>query len=259
MPLTGKVVAITGASSGIGAEMARLFAASGAKVIMLARSKEKLTLLKQQFDGDVVPLYFDVTDSEMIQTTVEEWHRSHKPIDIWINNAGFARFERFQKADIASFEQMMNVNYMGVVRCTHAVLPFMLERNQGHVINIASMAGKIGTSKSTGYSATKHAVLGFTNSLRQELSDTGVKISAVNPGPVKTPFFDLADPDGEYLKNLPKWFVLTPEKVAQSVLHMIVRGKRESNIPRIGSWAVTLFLLFPGLFEKIAGKVMDRK
>lgn len=86
------------------------------------------------------------------------------------------------------FDDMMDVNYMGIVRCTKAVVPHMLERGSGQIVNVASMAGKIGTAKSVAYTATKHAVLGFTNALRQELRKSGIIVSAVNPGPIATDF-----------------------------------------------------------------------
>src|SRR5690606_14399525 len=135
-------------------------------------------------------------------------------------NAGFGIFETFRDAPLDHFEAMMDTNYMGTVRCTKAVLPSFLARGAGHIVNVASIAGKLGTPKSTGYTATKHAVLGFTNALRLELRGTGVTVSAVNPGPIDTPFFEIADPDGGYVRNV-RWFMLKPEKVAARIVKVI--------------------------------------
>src|SRR5690606_13325587 len=106
------------------------------------------------------------------------------------------------------------------------------ERGSGAIVNIASIAGKMATAKSAAYSATKHAVLGFTNALRQELHGTGVRVMAVNPGPVATGFFDVADPGGEYANRVSR-FMVTPERVARAALDGLARGKAEVNVP---SW-----------------------
>jgi short-subunit dehydrogenase len=150
------------------------------------------------------------------------------------------------------------VNDFGTVRCTKAVLPHMLEARSGHIVNIASMAGKIGSAKSSGYSATKHAVLGFTNCLRQELVGTGVGLTAINPGPIDTPFFDRADPSGNYVKNV-SWFMLKPEKVAAEVIDAIERGIAEKNLPILASIGVKFAQLFPRTFDKLAYKVLNKK
>lgn len=188
-PLSGKIVWITGASSGIGAAMAREFAALGAVPILTARSEEKLRQISSGIAGEHNWLPLDVTSADDVGRVALEIVKQYGRIDILVNNAGYGVFETFVEASLATIEDMMDVNYMGTVRCTKAALPYMLKAGSGHIVNIASMAGKIGSAKSSGYSATKHAVLGFTNCLRQELIGTGVHISAVNPGPVDTPFF----------------------------------------------------------------------
>lgn len=109
-------------------------------------------------------------------------------IDILLNNAGYGKFAGFTEMEAQEFDDMMDVNYMGIVRCTKAVVPHMLQRGSGQIVNVASMAGKIGTARSVAYTATKHAVLGFTNALRQELRKSGITVSAVNPGPIATDF-----------------------------------------------------------------------
>lgn len=257
--LNGQVIAITGASSGIGADLARLLAARGARVLLMARSESKLTALAEEI-GDAAEMYvLDVTSDKQVTETMEKALRRHRRIDVLVNNAGYGEFKTFLETGVEDFQGMMDVNFMGTVRCTKAVLPAMLREKSGQIVNVASMAGKVGSAKSTAYSATKHAVLGFTNSLRQELAGTGIVVSAVNPGPVDTPFFDRADPSGTYRANLPGWFMLSPEAAAGAVLEAILRKKREINVPRMANAGVRLFLLFPGLFDRLAGRFLNRK
>ena len=106
------------------------------------------------------------------------------------------------------------------------------ESKSGHIINIASQAGKIATPKSSVYSATKHAVLGYTNSLRMELSDFQIKVTAVNPGPIGTDFFTIADESGTYAKSVQR-YILKPEYVAKKVVDAMLTSTREINLPRL--------------------------
>jgi short-subunit dehydrogenase len=147
---------------------------------------------------------------------------------------------------------------MGTVRCTKAVLPHMLHAGSGHIVNIASMAGKVASAKSSGYTATKHAVLGFTNSLRLELVGTGVSLSAINPGPINTPFFDRADPGGTYVKNI-AWFMLQPEKVVSAIIAAIEHNKDEKNLPRIAGIGIVFAQLFPRIFDWISHRMLNKK
>jgi short-subunit dehydrogenase len=257
--LNGKIAVITGASSGIGALMAQQLSLQGAVPILMARSEEKLSEVAKSLNGRPHAVYrLDVTASEQVVDVMQQVFDRYGRIDILINNAGYGVFDTFVDASLDEIESMMNVNYMGTVRCTKAVLPHMLKAGSGHIVNIASMAGKIGSAKSTGYSATKHAVLGFTNSLRQELTGTGVYLTAINPGPVDTPFFDKADPTGNYVKNI-QWFMLKPEQVAGKVLRAIERRIPEIDMPFMAGLGVKMFQLFPRAFDKVAGKMLNKK
>lgn len=256
--LSGKIVWITGASSGIGAEMAREFARLGAIPVLTARSEEKLRRIAADISGEHDWQVLDVTSAQDVERVAAYILGKYGTIDILVNNAGYGVFEMFKDTPLAAFEDMMNVNYMGMVRCTKAALPHMLKNGKGHIVNIASMAGKIGSAKSAGYSATKHAVLGFTNCLRQELIGTGVHITAINPGPIDTPFFDRADPTGTYVNNV-KWFMLKPAQVVQAVIRSIVRKRPEIDLPFVAGFSVKMYQLFPRLFDKIAFRLLNRK
>ena len=239
MNIMNKVVLITGASSGIGAVMAQQFAAKGAIPILTARSTAKLKEIASTIQGRHAVYPMDVTKTDEVNEVVNQIMVDFGRIDILINNAGYGIFESFVGAPLEHFEDMMNVNYLGLVRCTQAVLPHMLQAGSGHIVNIASMAGKIGSAKSTGYSATKHAVLGFTNSLRQELARSGVSVTAMNPGPIETPFFDRADPSGNYVKNI-AWFMLKPEKVVKELIHAIEKNIPEKNLPFVAGVGIEI-------------------
>lgn len=256
--ISNKIVLITGASSGIGAVMAQQFAAKGAIPILTARSSAKLEEIASGLQGQHAVYEMDVTNTEQVNEVVGQIIAKFGRIDILINNAGYGIFESFTEAPLAHFEEMMNVNYMGLVRCTQAVLPHMLKAGSGHIVNVASMAGKIGSAKSTGYSATKHAVLGFTNSLRQELNRTGISITAINPGPISTPFFDKADPSGNYVKNV-AWFMLKPEKVVKALLHAIEKNIPEKDLPFVAGMGIKLFHLFPRMFDRLASGILNKK
>lgn len=258
MRLEGKIAVITGASSGLGRLMAQQLAARGAVPVLMARSEKGLAQTAATIRSRHGVYALDVTSAEQVARTIRQAADAYGRIDILINNAGYGRFEKFETAPLSDFEQMMDVNYMGTVRCTKAALPFMLAQGSGHIVNIASMAGKIGSPKSSGYSATKHAVLGLTGSLRMELRGTGVAVTAVNPGPIDTPFFDKADPDGSYVNNV-KWFMLKPEDVAKQVLNAIERGRAEVNLPFTAGVGIKLYQLFPRLFDRIAYRLLNQK
>ncbi|OGX61518.1 MAG: oxidoreductase [Paenibacillus sp. RIFOXYA1_FULL_44_5] len=256
--LTGKIAVITGASSGIGAKLAELLSERGAIPILTARSISKLEAVSAHIHGQHQILPMDVTSLEQVQHVIHTVKSEYGKIDIVINNAGFGVFADLLHASMDEFAEMMDVNYMGTVRCTKTVLPIMLEQGYGHIVNVASIAGKIATAKSSGYSATKHAVIGFTNALRQELRGTGIHISTVNPGPVQTAFFERADQTGEYAKKVER-FMLKPEQVALAVISAIEKKKTEVNLPLSMALGVRLSGMFPKAFEKLSSALFNFK
>lgn len=252
------VVVITGGSSGLGACLAKRFADEGANVVVTARSSDKLRQLAETIGPACTWMVMDVTSTESVHAAVDQILARFGRVDVWINNAGYGVFAKLADIDLDEMARMMDVNYMGTVRCTKAILPHMLKAGKGKIVNIASMAGKIGSAKSTGYSATKHAVLGFTNSLRHELYGTGVSVLAVNPGPIDTPFFDRADPTGQYVRNVRR-FMLRPEQVARVVVKAVAKDKQEINLPWILAAGTKLVQLFPALLDKLAWRLLSRK
>ncbi|MDQ0976057.1 short-subunit dehydrogenase [Neobacillus niacini] len=260
--LKGKNIVITGASGGIGAEIAKLCAESGANLVLIARSIEKLKQLQmelQQKHQVRVEVYqLDVSDTDKVKEVFTAIFAEIGEVDILVNNAGFGVFREAHAATMDEIKGMFNVNVVGLMACTSMVLPKMRERRFGHIINIASQAGKIATPKSSVYSATKHAVLGYTNSLRMELSDYNVLVTSVNPGPIATNFFNIADEKGTYVKNVQK-FMLQPEYVARKVVDSMLKKTREINLPRWMNMGSVVYVLFPRLFERIGKKAFNKK
>jgi short-subunit dehydrogenase len=259
--LQDQIIVITGASSGIGAEMAVLLSEQGATPVLLARSTAKMNEVAKRIKGSCAIYELDVTSADEVNLIMEQILQRFGRIDVLINNAGFGVFETIEDTTLHHFEEMMDVNYMGMVRCIKAVLPSMLDRKKGHIINIASIAGKIGVAKSTGYAASKHAVLGFTNSLRQELlsQQQPIYVSAINPGPIDTPFFDRADPSGKYLERLPRWFILESQQAAQAVLNVIQHKQAEKNIPWIGGIGAKFLQMVPRSWDRWLYKFTNKK
>jgi uncharacterized protein len=260
--LTGKNIIITGASGGIGAEIARLCAARGANLVLLARSIDKLEILKKELQSayaiNVHAQQLDVSDTEAIKAVFFEVLSDIRYADILVNNAGFGIFDYAHEAKIDDIQSMFDVNVVGLMACTTMVLPGMKQRRSGHIINIGSQAGKIATPKSSVYSATKHAVLGYTNSLRMEVADDNIFVTSVNPGPIATKFFDVADKQGTYVKNV-KRYMLKPEYVAKQVVDRMMTTTREINLPRWMSSGSIFYTLFPRTFERFGKKVFNQK
>ncbi|WP_040208222.1 SDR family NAD(P)-dependent oxidoreductase [Neobacillus jeddahensis] len=260
--LQGKNIVITGASGGIGAEIAKLSAARGANLVLLARSIDKLeqlqTRLEQNHQVKVDVFQLDVSDTEKVKEVFEQIFEKIGQIDILVNNAGFGVFREAHEATMDEIKGMFNVNVVGLMACTSMVLPRMRTRRYGHIINIASQAGKLATPKSSVYSATKHAVLGYTNSLRMELDDYNVQVTSVNPGPIATNFFTIADEQGTYVKNVQR-FMLQPEYVAQKVVNSMLTKTREINLPRWMNMGSVAYVLFPRLYERIGKRLLPSK
>jgi short-subunit dehydrogenase len=190
--LKGKVVLITGASSGFGEDAARLFANEGCKVVLAARRLERLQALAEKIQnegGEAVAIPVDVAERDEIEVMVQSALDVYGQIDILFNNAGFGRLDWLENLDPArDIETQVNVNLLGVIQTTRAVLPHMLKRRSGHIINMSSVAGLIAAPLYTIYAATKYGVRGFTDALRREVAPFGIRVSGIYPGPAVTEF-----------------------------------------------------------------------
>ncbi len=257
-----KIIVITGASSGIGAEMAKLVASKGWTPVLMARSVAKLEHLQKEIQHDFqVQAHrykLDVQNLDEVENVFNRVEKEVGPIHVLINNAGYGIFDFFLDAKMEDVKGMFDTNVVGLMACTKAVLPEMMERKEGHIINIASQAAKLATVKGSVYAATKHAVLGFTNSLRMEVKDYGIHVTTVNPGPIQTNFFKVADKSGQYEKNIEKW-LLDPKEVAQKIVKTIDKPVRELNLPGWMEAGSKLYQLVPALVEKLGKKAFSQK
>ncbi|MFS1513999.1 SDR family NAD(P)-dependent oxidoreductase [Chengkuizengella sp. SCS-71B] len=257
--LKDKVIVITGASSGIGSEMAIHLSSHGAILILLARSMDRLKKVSKQLQNQHDLYKVDISSRDQVDEVISSVIKKYGKIDIFINNAGYAIFKDFMNLSIDEIEEMMRTNYLGTVYCCKAVIPSMLERQSGHIINVASLAGKVGSAKSSAYAASKHAVLGFTNSLRQELFDTNIIVSTLNCGPIYTRMLETADVSGDYKKNLPSWIILKPRAVTKAIIDIIVNKRLEKNIPFIANVGSKLLQIMPRTLEKVTVKFTNKK
>ncbi|MDX6191073.1 3-ketoacyl-ACP reductase [Flavobacterium sp. Fl-318] len=206
--LKNKNALITGAGKGIGKAIAIALAKEGVNVILVARTQSDVDQLSTEisaFGVKTLALSADVSDINSINTAVEKALAEFKTIDILINNAGIAAFGKFLDLEPAAWEKIIQVNLMGTYYATRAVLPNMIERQTGDIINISSTAGLNGNALTSAYSASKFAVLGLTDSLMQEMRKHNIRVTALTPSTVATDMAkDLNLTDGN------------PEKVMQS-------------------------------------------
>lgn len=242
--------------------MAIKVAKSGGNLALIARRVHLLEALKEKLGTvykckvEIYPL--NVTDYDQIPGTFQQILNDFGTIHALINNAGYGIFQEAHETSFQDVKGMMDVNVLGLMACTGEVLPIMREQGFGHVINIASQAGKFASPKSSAYSASKHAVLGYTNSLRMEAKRYGVYVTAVNPGPIATDFFTIADESGTYTKNVEK-FMLDPRKVAEEVVRALLTNKREINLPRWMNAGSRIYQLFPSFVEKVGNSFFFKK
>jgi NADP-dependent 3-hydroxy acid dehydrogenase YdfG len=191
--LDGRTALVTGASSGIGAATARALAAAGAAVAVGARRTDRLADLAAELEKDgtsVLALELDVTDEAACRAAVTKTQQELGGLDILVNNAGVMLLGPIVGADTEDWRRMLHTNVLGLMYMTHAALPQMLDKGRGDIVNISSVAGRIARLGSGGYNASKWAVNAFSESLRQEVTARGVRISLVEPGAVATELTD---------------------------------------------------------------------
>lgn len=215
----GQVVFITGASSGIGAAMGQAFQAAGATV---AGSSRDASRLPAWLDQGVV---LDVTEPDSVLAGCAAVEQEQGRVDILVNNAGVGLFMAWEETSLQDYHRIMDVNFYGSVRVTQALLPGMLERRSGVLVNIASVAGKRGYARHTAYCASKHAMLGWSKGMRKDLVGSGVQVVDICPPAIDTPFFENAG-FHDYREKHPGLSLMSPEEVAAQTLSAVARGER---------------------------------
>lgn len=227
--LKNKIVFITGASSGIGSACAEQFAMLGAHVILAARRKDRIEAIAQQliqrYSIEVLAVELDVSDKQQVEQVIQRLPDNWNQIDVLINNAGLALDTlSLQEGIIDHWDTMIQTNLNGLLYVTRAILPIMLHRQTGHIINISSTAGHDHYPKGNVYSATKHAVRALSKSLRIDLLGTGLRVSDVAPGFVHTEFSTVRWKDKEKADKFYADFdPLTSEDVAEAVAFCATR------------------------------------
>ncbi len=232
-PLLGRHAIVTGAGRGIGAAIARQLSAAGASVSLLVRDASRATDAARALHGPHTVVVADVTDREALQAACRTAAAELGPIDILVNNAGTAASAPFLKTDASVFERMIAEHLMAAVHATHTVLPSMLKRGHGNIVNIASVAGLWGAPYVTAYTAAKHAIVGFTRSLAQEVASRGVAVNAVCPGYTETGLVadalarivartgrTLAEAEASILSEAGQARLVTVDEVALAVLQL---------------------------------------
>ena len=261
--LQEKVVLITGASSGFGEDAARLFAREGCRVVLAARRVEKLQSIAEEIraaGGDAFAIAVDVTQRSeidlMVQTVLDRYGR----IDILFNNAGFGGVDWFENLKPERhIETMMSVNLVGTMLVTHSVLPGMLKRREGHIINMSSVAGLIASPLITTYAASKYGVRAFTDALRREVSPFGIKVSGIYPGPASTDFGkQLERTKARERVNRSIDVHVTSEYVARRIVAIAKRPQRSLVIPWWFRVITTFDTLFPVAVDWILYFIVKR-
>ncbi|HPM37858.1 MAG TPA: SDR family oxidoreductase [candidate division Zixibacteria bacterium] len=190
--LTGKIVLVTGASSGIGEACARKFAARHARLVLAARRVDRLRQLVSRLGTDVHVLELDVRDRTAVNAAIAGLPHPWSEIDILVNNAGLSRgLDKLHEGDYRDWEEMIDTNVKGLLWVSRAVIPGMVARGRGHLINIGSIAGREVYPNGNVYCATKFAVDALTKGLRLDLVDTPIRVSTVDPGAVRTEFSEV--------------------------------------------------------------------
>ncbi len=238
-PLAGRTAVVTGAGSGIGRALALRFAAHGCPVAIADKDADGLEETRSQIGDSALARTVDVSDRQAMlafAAQVTEW--APTPLGVVVNNAGVTVMQSFAQAALEDDEWVTGVNYGGVVNGSHAFLPVLLRQDSGTLANVSSVFGLFGFPHQTAYCASKHAVRGFTESLRQELRGSGVRVAVIHPGGIKTnivsnarfhpSYQDGAADHSEAVRQFAEFARTTPERAAE-----IVHAGIESGNPRI--------------------------
>jgi NADP-dependent 3-hydroxy acid dehydrogenase YdfG len=258
--LTGKVVIITGASSGFGAAAAKQFSEEGCKVVLAARRIERLEEIAEGIraaGGEALPISMDVTQNDEIQKMAAFTMDAYGRIDILFNNAGYGRLDWLETLDpIRDIQGQITVNLLGVIWAARAVLPYMYKQRSGHIINMCSMGGWAAPPLYSVYSAAKFGVRGFSEALRRETIPFGVEVSAVYPGSSPTEFQKhMGQNEAKKRFTTPEWLKITPEEVAQGVVTLAKRPRRSLFLPKIMGLSLFFNSHFPGLSDRVQAKM----
>ena len=257
MNITHKTIWITGASSGIGEALAIACANKGAKLILSARNEDKLNALKARLINTEQHIVFplDLSDPENIAAHVQTIIDNYA-IDILINNGGVAQRGTARETKLSVQRQVMEVNYFGTIALTQCVIPKMLAAKKGMIVTVSSVAGKVGGQSMSGYSASKHAILGYMDCLRAEESKNGLQVLTICPGFVQTNIsVNSMTESGEVFGEVSHAIKhgIKVDECAAKIVRAIQADKDEVIIGKgLSYWAPTIYRFFPSLFRKLS-------
>ena len=252
MKFKDQIIAITGASSGIGKQAALDFSYNGAKtVILISRNNMKLNQVKKELNPDCnVEVYTcDISNKKMVYDVGQNIIERIGAIDILVNNAGIGIYGKVIDQTIEDMEKVTSTNYLGMIYFTKTFLPSMIKNKRGHIVNVASLAASFGIPCMAAYCGSKFAMLGFSESLSYELKKTNVGVTVVSPIAVKTNFFDNESFKGKMPHKL--GYVLEPKIVSKAILKAAYSKRLEIVVPFFVRSAVWLKHTFPYLINPI--------
>ena len=251
-----RVAVITGASSGIGEQLARDLAARGAHVALLARRLDRLEALANELGRSgitAIPVKCDVSERASVDAAMAKVVAALGHVDLLVNNAGFVTHALFKDHDVADIERMVQTNLLGTIYTIKAVLPSMRSRKQGWIVNLSSVAGKLGQPDEAVYSATKFAVAGLSEGIGYELGPLGIHVMTVHPALVRTEMFT-----PEVLARMPERATRTfvePPEFTREVLRALARGQYEVTVPRYVNLAYLIRAICPPLHRRITANL----
>jgi short-subunit dehydrogenase len=260
--IRGKKVLIMGASSGIGRALAFAMAEKGAVLALTARRADRLERVASDINAAFShlpkPLVFpcDVAIRESVSRVIEKSISQMEGIDILVNNAGIGVYGSTEKMSISDFHRILDVNFFGAVNCILEVLPHMIQRGEGHIVNIASVAAKYGVPYLGAYGAGKAALAALSQSLRAELSDSGVSVVVVYPGYTQTEFFAKEKHVGGGRR--PAGPYDSPDSVAKKIVRGIEKNKKEIVLTMEGKLLSIVKGMTPRLIDKAMGRIAHK-
>lgn len=264
MNLTGKVVIITGASSGIGEACAYAFAHAGAKVVIAARNAAKLDAIAlkiQKLNQIVLPITCDVSKQDDCKILIDKTVEKFGKIDVLVNNAGISMRALFKDVDLFVLEKLMQTNFWGTVYCTKYALPYLIAQ-KGSVIAVNSWAGFTGLPARTGYTASKFAMLGFMESLRVENLKTGLHVGSIFPGYTQSNIRNTAlnaKAEAQEESPLNESTLMPAQTVAEFVLKMVLKRRKYHVITPTGKLMYWINKIFPSFVDKMVYKVVSKE
>jgi len=260
MPFKNKVIWITGASSGIGEALVYAFSERGSKIILSSRRREALERVKNncsEFPGEVYILPLDLAASDELPEKTEEAVSVYGSIDYLFNNGGISQRSYAVDTEMEVVRKIMEINFFGTVGLTKSVLPVMIQQKSGHIIVTSSLMGKFATRYRSAYAASKHALHGWFDSLRQEVDDHNINVTLVCPGFVKTNVtLNALQGNGDKYGKMSHGQErgMDARKFAEKLLPKIEKGKQEIYIGGREVWAVYIKRFMPRLLQRILKK-----